>query len=74
MAEQSNDSKSVRVNFIDAALHIELPADVSTETLMFVEQMLAIQLRSVRKMIERRKNEDQIPLELPGALVGEGNG
>lgn len=70
----ADDGKKMRVALPDAALHIEWPDSISTETLLFVEQLLALQLKSVRQMIQRRKNEGQIPLEFSGALKGESNG
>jgi hypothetical protein len=69
-----DDGKKMVAALQDGVLHIEWPSTVSTETLLFMEELLTLQLRSVRKMIEGRKNEGQIPLELTGALIGENHG
>jgi len=64
----------MQLDLPDASISMEWPDTVSTETLLFIEEVLTIQRRSVRRALERRKNEDQIPLPLAGAMTGADHG
>jgi hypothetical protein len=62
----SEDAKHMDMRLPEgAAVILQWPENVSTEDLEMIEQVLTIQLRSVRHAIERRKAADQIPLGLP---------
>lgn len=59
------DGKAMQLNLEGAALIMQWPETISTENLEVIEEVLAIQLRSVRHTLERRKAGNQMPLELP---------
>jgi hypothetical protein len=56
------DGKHMRMSFDDGThAHLAWPENITLEQLEFLEEVIALQLKSVRKAIERRKAEAATP-------------